>query len=92
MTKIFDKNDSDVWYAMQMALKKLKPDVSDKEIDSFIDKVNFITIKHIEEYGDDNEDEDDCHREYKDEDDDSDDYHRGYEDGVEACQDAINCM
>ena len=25
-------------------------------------------------------------------DDDSDDYHRGYEDGVEACQDAINCM
>lgn len=80
MTKIFDKNDSDVWYAMQMALKKLKPNVSDKEIDSFIDNINFIAIKHIEEYGDDSED------------DDSDDYHRGYEDGVEACQDAINNM
>lgn len=82
MTKIFDKNDSDVWYAMQIALKKLKPDISDKEIDSFIDKVNFITIKHIEEYGDDSEDEDD----------DSDDYRRGYEDGIEACQDAVNSI
>lgn len=81
--KLFDKLDSDVWYAMQMALKKLKPDVSNEEIDSFIDKVNFITIKHNEEYGDDSDEE---------EDDDSDDYHRGYEDGIEACQDAINCM